>query len=788
MWMAFLLIWSFIIGIQSATPTSQLQIEANVILKSGWWNKYDAQFNISRRCHWYGISCNKDGSIYEINIKLYSIFLVNFSALNLSVFHNLEILVLSSIVLEGVIPKEIGLLSKLTHLDLSSNHLKGGIPPSLGNLTKLTHLDLSSNHFQGKIPLSLGKLTKLSHLNLSLNHLVGKIPLSLRSLRQLKYLDISDNKIQGFIPSIGNLTHLQELDLSNNNIQGFIPHELGFLNNLTRLDLSYNILNGNLPLSITNLTQLEHINISNNFLSGSLPSNLGQLTKLKVLELSTNFIDGTFPISLTNLTHLEKLDISYNLLFGFLPSNFYQMANYKTFVIDLSHNFISGEVPSPNRNFQQLYLNNNNLTGIIPQSLCNAGYVDISYNCFNGPIPYCTNIYTRNKDGCISTSFRKFQPWSPPKRNNKVKHNLVIVLPLFIILILALSLLVCLKLRHSSIKNNHGITMKTKNGDLFCILNYDGKIAYDDIIKATEDFDIRYCIGTGAYGSVYKAQLPCGKVVALKKLHGYEAEIPSFDESFRNEVKILSEIKHRHIVKLYGFCLHKRIMFLIYQYMERGSLFSILYNDVEAMEFNWRKRVNFVKGVAFGLSYLHHDCLVPIVHRDISSGNILLNSDWEASVADFGTARLLQYESSNRTIVAGTIGYIAPELAYTMVVNEKCDVYSFGVVALETLVGRYPGDILALLQSTSIQDIKLCEVLDQRLSLPNNNIILRDIIRVAANAFACLNLNPCLRPTMKIISQSFVIELPPFSIPLSGISLQQLMSHELKALFHIVNL
>ncbi|XP_058739250.1 MDIS1-interacting receptor like kinase 2-like [Vicia villosa] len=932
MWMAFLLSWSLIIEIQSsATPTSQLQMEANSILKSGWWNTSDAQFNISRRCDWPAISCNKDGSIYEINIISTSIYYVNFSALNLSVFHNLESLVLSSIGLHGVVPKEIGLLSKLTHLDLysnalggeippslgnltkltllglsfnnlkgdlppslgnltklteldlfsnalggeippslgnltkltylslSSNSLVGEIPPSLGNLTKLTHLSLSSNSLVGEIPPSLGNLTKLTHLALSSNSLVGEIPLSLRNLRQLKYLyisrnkiqgfipsignlthlqeldfsnnniqgiiphalgflnnltrldlsynrlngnlplsfanltkleylDISNNKIQGFIPSIGNLTHLQELDFSNNNIQGFIPHELGFLNNLITLGLSYNRLNGNFPLSFANLTKLEYLDISNNFLNGSLPSNLGQLTNLKMLQLSTNFIHGTIPISVTNLSQLENLNISYNILFGSLHSNFFQWANYNTFLIDLSHNFISGEVPSPYENFQHLYLNNNNLTGIIPQSLCDIDYVDISNNCFKGPIPYCTNIYTRNKDECINTSIRKFQPWSPPKRNNKVRHNLVIVLPVIIILIIALSLLVCLKLRHSSIKNNHGITMRKRNGDLFCILNYDGKIAYDDIIKATEDFDIRYCIGTGAYGSVYKARLPCGKVVALKKLHGYEAEISSFDESFRNEVRILSEIKHRHIVKLYGFCLHKRVMFLIYQYMERGSLFSILYDDAEAMEFNWRKRVNFVKGVAFGLSYLHHDCLVPIVHRDISSGNILLNSEWEASVADFGRARLLQYESSNRTIVAGTIGYIAPELAYTMVVNEKCDVYSFGVVALETLVGRHPGDILALLQSTSIQDIKLCEVLDQRLSLPNNDRVLRDIIRVAAIAFACLNLNPCLRPTMKIVSQSFVIELPPFSIPLTGISLQQLMSHELKALFHIVNL
>lgn len=367
-------------------------------------------------------------------------------------------------------------------------------------------------------------------------------------------------------------------------------------------------------------------------------------------------------------------------------------------------------------------------------------------------------------------------------------YDVVIVLSILLILILAFSLLIFLKLRQNSIKNKlPNTTTSTKNGDLFCIWNYDGKIAHDDIIKATEDFDIRYCIGTGAYGSVYKAQLPCGKVVAIKKLHSYEAEVPAFDESFRNEARILSKIKHRNIVKLYGFCLHKRIMFLIYEYMEKGSLFSVLYDEVKAVEFNWRKRLNVVKGVAFGLSYLHHDCTPAIVHRDVSTSNILLNSEWKPSVSDFGTSRLLQYDSSNRTIVVGTIGYIAPELAYTMVVSEKCDVYSFGVVALETLMGRHPGDILSSLQLASTQGMKLCEVLDQRLPLPNNVKVLLDIIRVAVVAFGCLNLNPCARPSMKSVSQSFVPELAPLNIPLSEISVQQLMSQELQELLHIVN-
>ncbi|KAL9297149.1 hypothetical protein ACSQ67_023045 [Phaseolus vulgaris] len=114
-----------------------------------------------------------------------------------------------------------------------------------------------------------------------------------------------------------------------------------------------------------------------------------------------------------------------------------------------------------------------------------------------------------------------------------------------------------------------------------------------------------------------------------------------------------------------------------------------------------------------------------------------------------------------------------------MVVNEKCDVYSFGVVALETLMGKHPKEILSSFQSTSTDDgIKLCEILDQRLPHPTFSV-LQDIIVVAIVAFACLNPNPCSRPTMKCISQCFLTHLTPFDFLLSHISLQRLVSQEL---------
>ena len=113
-------------------------------------------------------------------------------------------------------------------------------------------------------------------------------------------------------------------------------------------------------------------------------------------------------------------------------------------------------------------------------------------------------------------------------------------------------------------------------------------------------------------------------------------------------------------MKFYGFCSFAERSFLVYKYLERGSLASVLSDDEEAKKLDWNKTVNIVKGVVHALSYLHHDCSPAIVHRDIKSSNVLLDLEFEARISDFGTAKLLNPDSSNWTNIAGTYGYIAP--------------------------------------------------------------------------------------------------------------------------------
>ncbi|GFY92954.1 leucine-rich repeat receptor-like protein kinase family protein [Actinidia rufa] len=279
---------------------------------------------------------------------------------------------------------------------------------------------------------------------------------------------------------------------------------------------------------------------------------------------------------------------------------------------------------------------------------------------------------------------------------------------------------------------------------------------YGDIIDATNDFNDEYSIGAGGTARVYKAMLPSGQVVAVKKLNFTTESMEIMDRTFKNEIRTLTEIRHRNVVKLYGFCSHERHTFLVYEFMEKGSLARVLSVDKEAKELDWFKRVDIIKGVANALYYMHHGCAPPIIHRDISSKNVLLNSELEAHVSDFGTARFLKPGSSTWTAVAGTYGYIAPELSYTMAVTEKCDVYSFGVLTLEVLKGSHPGELISTLSSIVDQGIQLEDVLDPRLSPPTKKIA-HELTSIVKLALWCLRADPRSRPSMQAATQ--VLEL-----------------------------
>ncbi|KAL8545975.1 hypothetical protein ACS0TY_005911 [Phlomoides rotata] len=650
---------------------------------------------------------------------------------------SLESLILSYNQISGSLPSSLGQLTGLKSLIFSNNQIRGSLPSTLGQLTSLESLILSYNQISGSFPSSLGQLTRLKSLILSNNQISGSFPSSLGQLTSLEYLDLSNNQISGSFP----INNLESLILSYNQISGSLPSSLGQLTGLKSLIFSNNQIRGSLPSTLGQLTSLESLILSYNQISGSFPSSLGQLTRLKSLILSNNQISGSFPSSLGQLTSLEYLDLSKNHINGFsafklgLGNN--QLGDVlgawieklvSIEMIKLSRNSISGHIPTqlgnvPNARYLSIDLSNNNLSGAVPESLSSLVSIDLSNNDLEGPVPPA--IRDKFPDYKFSGNPKLlFLNYSSRNHRNNTKIFLPVALVFVCSCLGAFLFIYCNKRK----KTRPQTTPDSEHGDIFKIWNYDGKIAYEDIIESTADFDLAYCIGTGGYGS------------------------------------------------LFGFCLHNRCMFLVYDYMERGSLLCILMDAAEAMELDWMKRVNVVKGIADALSYMHHDCTPPIMHRDISSSNILLNSKLESYVSDFGTARLLDPDSSNQTLLVGTRGYIAPELAYTMVVTEKCDVYSFGVVALETMFGNHPGDFLSSIFSTRCcENMMLHDLLDKRLPSPDFGRVSRDVVRVVKIALSCTRVDPMTQPSMLQVSRELSVRSPPLPMPFRAISMVQLL-------------
>ncbi|MQL80739.1 hypothetical protein Taro_013194 [Colocasia esculenta] len=717
---------------------------------------------------------------------------------SLSTLSTIQFLNLRNNSLKGEINLQFENMRRLSFLDLASNRFSGGIPQNIATCRELKTLNLARNKLTGEVPESFKNLSSLSFLSLSNNSLTN-IASALSIVQQcpnLTNLALTMNFHGERMPSDGiqGFQSLQLLIIPNCGLWGSIPPWLQQCTKLQLLDLSWNKLEGTIPLWFGNLDSLFYLDLSNNSLSGEIPVSL---TKMKSL-ISGNSpqpesYSAYFPFfSKTNQSAAglqynqvnrfkPSLLLNTNKLVGSIPSLFGNLK--KLHVLDLSQNNLSGSIPdelSAMESLEALDLSHNNLVGIIPPSLARLSFLSrfsVAFNDIVGEIPvggqfstFPNSSFEGNSDLC-GIHFSPCASDTPHQVRNRQRRNKGIIVAMAIgislgtVFFLALLYLVATRTHSRRVDDTEKEVTDPEEhsggGGSRLVLLFQNKenkeLTIDDILKSTNNFDQANIIGCGGFGLVYKATLPDGTKVAIKRLSG---DYGQMDREFQAEVQALSRAQHRNLVLLQGYCRIGSDRLLIYSYMENGSLDYWLHEKLDGgSSLDWETRLQIAQGSAKGLAYLHQSCQPHILHRDIKSSNILLDVNFEAHLADFGLARLmLPYDTHVTTDLVGTLGYIPPEYGQSSVATFKGDVYSFGVVLLELLTGKRPVDMCKPKGCRDLvswvfqmkKEKRESEIFDSFIYNKKHD---KQLMRVLEIACLCLSESPKLRPyTPQVVS------------------------------------
>ncbi|XP_042508462.1 protein STRUBBELIG-RECEPTOR FAMILY 3-like isoform X2 [Macadamia integrifolia] len=680
----------------------------------------------------------------------------------LCVNSNITSIILNGANLGGVLCDNLDYFSSIITIDLSNNHIGGSIPSSLP--ITMQNFFLSANQFTGTIPTSLASLTQLSDMSLNNNLLTGEIP----------------DAFQG-------LTGLMNLDLSANNLSEQLPPSMESLSSLTTLHLQNNQLLG--TLVVLQDLPLRDLNIENNLFSGPIPEKLLSIPNFKKDGNPFNTSIGPSPPpSATSQTPLPS---------GAPPS--------KVPLEKQANGPSSLEESSPargNKFWTTTRIVWISITGVLVFIIVLLGLVFFMASCckereeadvfakrhkvgsykgpkqrptYNGSMAQPNNqtekvskeAIMRPKDeheiniGRVTAVPRQNDSEIDTKRmgddRKKREDNDIDLTGIDMILMPPPAPVEKVIVKPISPPKTSKGSIPTKNLDLPISVR---SFTIGLLQQYTNSFSQENLIGGGMLGSVYRAELPDGKLLAVRKLDN-AASNRQTDEEFLYLVSSISKLRHANVVELLGYCAEHGQRLLIYEYFSNETLHDALHSDDElTRKLSWNSRVRVALGGARALEYLHEVCQPRVVHHNFKSTNILLDDKLAARVSDCGLASLISSRSLSGHLLSA-YGYAAPEFDsgnYTY----QSDVYSFGVVMLELLTGRKSYDrsrprgeqFLVRWAIPRLHDIDaLSRMVDPAL---NGAYPAKSLSRFADIISLCVQSEPEFRPPMSEIVQNLL--------------------------------
>ncbi|KFK44798.1 hypothetical protein AALP_AA1G304700 [Arabis alpina] len=722
----------------------------------------------------------------------------------------------------GIIPGYIGNWSRLEKLHLYASGLKGPIPDAVARLVNLTELsisdttginsfpNISSNvikhlilrnvNLSGPIPSDIWNLTSLKTLDLSFNNLTGEVQ---GGQKTPTFTYLTGNMLSGYIESGALLSSIPNIDLSYNSFS-WSPscQEKSNINTYNSSYMKKN-LTGLLPcagpINCKKYQRSLHINCGGE--SETITNSWGKITyqaDISQTDAATNHVLENWGISNTgsftddasdhdmyfvstapgDLSDLDKntrrsgdspnlykiarrsaLSLTYyafclenglyNVTLHFMEIQFSEKELYHRVGRRIFDVYVQGVLFLKDFNIKEEA--NGTLTPLVKTKKA----VNVTNHTLEIRLYWAgkgtTLIPQRGNYGPLISAISLCHSLEPRCGAEKIKQHtnypLILGATGALITIILLALGIYAQKRCRGDKNTRERDLRAQ-GLQTCF-------TWRQLQSATNNFDQANKLGEGGFGSVFKGELSDGTIIAVKQLSSKSCQ---GNREFVNEIGMISGLNHTNLVKLYGCCVEKNQLLLVYEYMENNSLALALYGK-SSPKLDWAARQKICVGIARGLEFLHEGSMIRMVHRDIKTTNVLLDADLNAKISDFGLARLHEEEHTHiSTKIAGTIGYMAPEYALWGQLTEKADVYSFGVVAMEIVSGRSntkqkgSADHVSLINwaLTLQQTGDIMEIVDTTLEGDFNS---KESVRMIKVAFICTNSSPSLRPTMSEVMQ-----------------------------------